>query len=154
MLKIGEDLFDLLYPVGSYYETSNTSWTPSSAGWYGTWVEDTNGRVTVSQNSSTFKTVGATGGEETHTLTTSEIPSHSHQGKAYFYGYSEWTGASSGNVYVYNWSSSNCIVNQNSANTSKLTYLCNQPNTGNTGGSGSHNNLQPYIVVKRWHRTA
>lgn len=37
MLKIAKDLFDLLYPVGTYYETSNANWTPSSAGWYGIW---------------------------------------------------------------------------------------------------------------------
>lgn len=53
------------YPVGSYYETSDTTFDPNIA-WGGTWVED----------------------------------------------------------------------------------------TSDTGGDGAHNNLQPYTVVKRWHRTA
>ena len=41
--------------------------------------------------------------------------------------------------------------------TNKATTATNQATTAtnqNTGGNGSHNNLQPYIVVYRWVRTA
>ena len=83
MLKISKDLFDLLYPIGTYYETSNSNWAPSSAGWYGTWVEDTAGKTTVAKDTGTFKTLGASVGSESkttknHTLTVDEMPTHNH----------------------------------------------------------------------------
>lgn len=121
---------DLFYPVGTYYETSDTSFDPNEA-WGGTWQLDSQGRVTVSQDSGTFTTVGATGGEETHTLNVQEIPDHYHA----IGGGGTFGNAGGAEWYLYNggtearWSS-------------------------HTGGGQSHNNLQPYIVVKRWHRTA
>lgn len=39
-------LLDVFYPVGSYYETSDTSFDPNVS-WGGTWVEDTAGRVLI-----------------------------------------------------------------------------------------------------------
>ena len=59
------EMFNWMYPVGSYYETSDTSFNPNTA-WIGTWVEDTSGRVTVSQdsNDTDFDTIGETGGEK------------------------------------------------------------------------------------------
>lgn len=140
MLKIAKDLFDLLYPVGTYYETSNANWTPSSAGWYGTWQEDTAGKTTVAKDSGTFKTLGASVGEEKHTLTVSEIPAHGHVVE----------------------DSCDGGVNVNPRNALSSFYGGNKSGwgTGNphfikdTGGGQSHNNIQPSIVVRRWHRTA
>lgn len=127
-----DDILDKFYPVGSYYETSDSSFNPNTA-WGGTWVEDTAGRVLVAMDTGTFTTVGATGGEETHTLTVSEMPSHVHKLRKYIEN-----GSSSGWVLenvnrTYNYTSEDCQA---------------------TGGDQSHNNLQPYTVVKRWHRIA
>lgn len=119
------------YPVGSYYETSDTSFDPNVS-WGGTWVEDTAGRVLVAVNTGTFSTVGDTGGEETHTLTIAEMPSHNHQ----LIPQSDNGGSSSGHTTYWG------------AHKTARQY------TLNTGGGGAHNNLQPYIVIKRWHRTA
>lgn len=128
---IKSSFIDMFYPVGSYYETSDTSFNPNTA-WGGTWVEDSAGRVTVSQNSGTFATVGNTGGAETHTLTVNEMPSHNHTSKG-------WAAVSDG-------SGSYITLGGAGASTDYST---------NYRGSGqAHNNLQPYIVVKRWHRTA
>lgn len=41
-------------------------------------LPDMRGRVTVGRDSGTFATIGGTGGAQTHTLTTSEMPSHTH----------------------------------------------------------------------------
>ena len=133
MLKIAKDLFDVLYPVGTYYETSNANWTPSSAGWYGTWVEDTDGKVTVAKDNGTFKTLGSVVGSETHTLSVDEIPSHSHTEK--YVGVNWFQPGASGD-----W----CIS----------AALAPYRETGNTGGDKPHNNIQPSVVVIRWHRTA
>lgn len=131
---------DIVYPVGSYYETSDTSFDPNVT-WVGTtWAEDTAGRVLVASDSGTFTTVGNTGGEETHTLTTTEMPSHNH---GVYYWLNESLPGGTDHLLGYG----------------DLYYKQPQYNTSaewisNTGGGGAHNNLQPYIVVKRWHRTA
>ena len=131
MLKIAKDLFDVLYPVGTYYETSNATWTPSSAGWYGTWQEDTAGKTTVAKSTDIeFNSIGKTGGEKTHTLTIEEMPSHSHE------------------IPKYNW--------EVPTGRGAVAHYDNieKENSSSTGGGQAHNNLQPYIVVRRWHRTA
>lgn len=133
----GTSLLDLFYPIGTYYETSNTSFDPNIS-WGGVWVEDSTGRVTVSRDSGTFNTVGATGGEESHTLTTAEMPAHNHAWDGVNDGAS--TSSQSGNYpfRIYqdrkvNWTGTRSVMK-------------------NTGGGSAHNNLQPYVVVKRWHR--
>lgn len=70
-----EAITDLFYPVGSYYETSDTSFDPNVS-WSGTWVKDTTGKVTV--GSGTNYTSGATGGSTSHTIASSELPTHTH----------------------------------------------------------------------------
>lgn len=129
------ELLDYFHPVGSYYETSDTTFDPNTV-WGGTWVEDTAGRVLVAKDTGTFATVGNTGGEETHTLITDEIPSHNHKYKDYWN-----TAAGSG-------SNPRWCVSMNTTSEPGGT------GTQNAGGDGAHNNLQPYIVVRRWHRTA
>ena len=67
MTRIGKGIFDIIYPIGTYYETSNTDFNPNTAfGWYGTWVEDTEGQTLVSRDNGTFKTVGDNIGSETN----------------------------------------------------------------------------------------
>lgn len=124
-------LFDFIHPVGSYYETSDASFNPNTT-WGGTWVLETEGQVHVSAGTNYI--VGSTGGEATHTLTIDEMPSHSHSyAKAFGSGVQ---GASGASYWV--------LGNPTDASLS----------TSTTGGGQAHNNMQPYIVVNRWHRTA
>ncbi len=44
-------IINLLYPIGSYYETSDGSFNPSSAGWPGTWELETYGYTHISAGS-------------------------------------------------------------------------------------------------------
>lgn len=125
----------LAHPVGSYYETSDTSFDPNVE-WGGTWVEDTAGCVLVAKDSGTFATVGDTGGEEEHTLTTTEIPSHYHTILDRSFNY---TAASA--------TANALVLGERQAQSDAVK-------TDLAGGGEAHNNLQPYIVVKRWHRTA
>lgn len=138
--QIVNALNNLIYPVGTYYETSDVTFNPNVS-WGGTWVKDSEGRVTVSQKvgDSDFGTVGNTDGEKTHTLTIEEMPAHTHT-----------------LVYFGN----NKPINLNAGGSS---YHVNFDQTGtneeqvggrSVGGNKPHNNLQPYIVVIRWHRTA
>ena len=92
------------------------------------------GKVAVGLNSAdtSFDTLGETGGEKTHTLTVAEMPSHTHNIR-YAGGAKGISLNGGGNWYGLSW-------NSTGASTDELQPL-------NTGGGGSHNNLQPYIVL-------
>jgi phage minor structural protein len=127
------------YPVGSYYETSDTSFDPNSA-WGGTWVLDSKGRVTVSRDETVadFDTIGETGGEKTHALTVNEMPSHNHKVP------SGWQASSTADRITYG------AVNGSYQDSGYggVAFI------EKTGGGQAHNNMPPYVVVNRWHRTA
>ena len=122
---------DIVYPVGCLYETT-VSENPGTTFSGTTWEAFGTGQVTVAIDSAQteFDTVEETGGFKTHTLTIDEIPSHSHS-------YTLENPAGSGSSGSENGDSS-----------------YSSPSTGVTGGDAAHNNLQPYIVVYRWKRTA
>ena len=91
--------------------------------------------VGIDTSQSEFNTLLKTGGEKTHKLTIDEMPSHSHG----IYG--ALTGETKavtnfGNDWAVGTSHSWTIE------------------TSSTGGDQSHNNLQPYICVYMWKRTA
>ena len=152
-LKIAKDLFDLLYPVGTYYETSNANWTPSNAGWYGTWVEDTAGKTTVAKDDETFKTLGGSVGSETyttnnHTLTADEsgLPKHNHSGKYNIFvnALGEISGCGLGGAFTPNgFGRTSAILNDAGPSNAKKGH-----------NHGDVSTIQPSIVVRRWHRTA
>lgn len=74
-----QEMFDMLYPIGSVYETANAAFNPNSS-WYGTWVEDDAGRALVSAgaNDGVTYTTGSVGGERVHALTPDETASKTH----------------------------------------------------------------------------
>ena len=128
------DIIGTIYPVGSLY-TSTLSTNPGTLLGVGTWVAFGEGRVMVGKAASgTFGTAGATGGAETHTLTTSEMPSHTH---------ASGTTASNRTISVV----SGGVLGV-------FTGFGDTVTSTSTGGDGAHNNLQPYIVVYMWERTA
>lgn len=82
-------------------------------------------------------TIGATGGESTHTLTVSEMPNHDHM----VAGSQQSSSAPEFSAYI-NAPHVNTRVNAWYAATSK------------TGGGAAHNNMPPYVNVAIWRRTA
>ncbi len=130
---------EAIYPVGSIYHNETDDRNPSVILGFGEWESSAPGRVLVGKAAAgTFATAGATGGEETHTLTIAEMPSHNHTAVRDFYAYQNigW-GATEGSG-ANRWASL--------ASSNQLT--------ANRGGGESHNNLQPYAVVYRWVRVA
>lgn len=121
-----------VYPVGSIYTNASDSTNPATLLGFGTWTAFGAGKVMVGINSSDadFDTAGETGGAKTHTLTVDEIPSHSH---TVFGALNAETGTTR---------------RQLGATTS------NDVTSDATGGGQAHNNLQPYVVVYLWQRTA
>jgi microcystin-dependent protein len=138
-----------LYPVGSIYANYTSSTNPATLLGFGTWTA-IEGRVLVGKApSGTFATAGSTGGAETHTLSVAEMPSHTHTQNAHSHpltpggnilggGGGTPAGLGGGAGWVYNIQSAASVTATNK----------------NTGGGGAHNNLQPYVVVYMWQRTA
>lgn len=140
-----------LYPVGSIYTNATNATNPNTLLGFGTWTAFATGRVLVGVDSgqAEFDGVGETGGAKTHTLTEAEMPSHTHG-----IGTLQRVG-NPGHV-------------DNAATNLDDLPGSNGPLTGsnqiiggawtgalaNTGGGGAHNNLQPYITVYMWRRTA
>ena len=138
-----DELIDKIYPVGSYYETSEYNFNPNDE-WGGTWEQDTKGLVTVGaymegtvrpDNDRLYITQGLTDGEVEHTLTVSEMPSHDHG-----LGTLVWANIPGGFMDRYA---------ENHRN-----YCGSIDKTVTSGNSQPHNNIQPSIGVYRWHRTA
>tara|TARA_B100000029_G_C17519679_1_gene939349 strand:- start:854 stop:1570 length:717 start_codon:yes stop_codon:yes gene_type:complete len=121
-----------VYPVGSIYINASVSTNPGTLLGFGTWAVFGAGRVMVGIDSgdTDFDAAEETGGAKTHTLTTSEIPAHTHN--------STWLTGGSGVSGV------NTAGNYDAATSA----------TSSTGGGSAHNNVQPYIVVYMWKRTA
>ena len=119
------------HPVNSIY-ISVSSTNPASL-FGGTWVSFGAGRVLVGLDSgdSDFNQSQETGGAKTHTLTVAQMPSHTHSFTAM-----QDTGNS---------------VNRSGGG--DLGFPTSRT-TSSTGGNQAHNNLQPYIVVYMWKRTA
>lgn len=127
------DVINYLYPVGSIYMSATMSTVAQvQTAFGGTWVKWGAGRVPVGVDTSQteFNTVEKTGGEKTHTLTVTEIPAHNH-------GVGLQVNTAAGNQ---RWG-----LSDNLGTTTP---------TANKGGSGAHNNLQPYITCYMYKRTA
>ena len=121
-----------MYPVGSVYINASVSTNPDTLLGFGTWAAFGAGRVLVGLDADDvdFDTVEETGGAKTHTLTVDEMPSHTH-------------------TYNGNFSSASLQFGN-----PQDDFGGGANSTGATGGGQPHNNLQPYIVVYMWKRTA
>jgi hypothetical protein len=134
--KLASSVLNAIYPVGSVYTNATDSTNPSTLLGFGTWVAFGAGRVPVGIDSgdTDFDTAEETGGSKTHTLTTSEIPAHTHT-------YSESSFGPDAEGVGAGYDPPTAVGRQ-------------EADSGSTGGGQAHNNLQPYIVVYMWKRTA
>ena len=139
---------DLIYPIGSYYETSNFGFNPNTH-FGGKWELEEDGTILVSKSTkagSKFNVdLETIVGSEIHTLTIKEMPSHRHSlrvvkdNETNSHGYFPKGNNSQGNNN--GWADAIDTDNDNNA-------------LGYTGGNQAHNNVQPSKVVNRWHRIA
>ena len=203
---------DTFYPVGCYFETSDGAFDPNT--WGGTWILETPGQVhvsggtgyTVAKANNNSGAGASDGGAATVTLTTTQMPAHTHTGPSHTHtgpshthtGPSHTHSASSDSVSLtansagahthtvvyghftesgsnnqhnsvfgsgYSGSTSSAGAHTHSINAHAHTITIGAAGTGATGaagtgatgsagGGGSHNTMQPYINVYRWHRTA
>ena len=86
----------------------------------------------------TARTLGTTGGTETHTLTVNEMPAHDHGGV---------TGTSTGLSGTRNVSGNAAGVTVYAAN-GTISHLTHNHTISSQGGNAPHNNMQPYMVLR------
>ena len=134
-----------IYPVGSIYISATEDTVEKvQTKFGGTWEKYAQGKTIIGEGTGTDSnnvnqtfSANSTGGEYAHTLTVDEMPSHSHNYQTY------------APIMIYN---------PNGGNVAGLGSILNGSNTPltiqNTGGSQSHNNLQPYITVYMYKRIA
>lgn len=141
-----------VYPVGSIYINASSATNPATLLGFGTWVEFGAGRVLVGQNASDalFDTLEETGGSKdsvvvahTHTASSSvNDPGHVHA--------TELSAVPGGVPNARASGGSDTLLNTLSA----TTGITVSTTVNSTGSSGTNANVQPYIVVKMWKRTA
>ena len=134
-----------IYPVGSVYTNATNSTNPGTLLGFGTWVAFGAGRVMVGFNASDplFDTAEETGGSKdaivvshTHSVTD---PGHTHSYTATL------DENASGRISL-----NDRYPVQTSTTGSSVTGI----SINSAGSSGTNANLQPYITVYMWKRTA
>jgi len=137
-----------LHPVGSIY-TATVATNPGTLLGFGTWTAFGAGRVLIGDGGGF--SAGATGGSadavvvsHTHTATTTITdPGHSHTTNVYYAG-----GVTVNGMY------SNANSSNPFSTNSAVTGITAGTTVASAGVSGTNANLQPYVVVYMWNRTA
>jgi hypothetical protein len=139
------------YPIGSIYINAGVSTNPATLLGFGTWTAFGDGRVLVGLDSTDalFDTLEETGGSKTATLV-----SHTHtatvtdSGHLHTYTKPQGTDTVSGGGITIQTNSGAATANTSTA----VTGISVANST--EGSSGTNANVQPFIVVKMWKRTA
>ena len=128
----GTSLLDLLHPIGSVY-ISRSATHPSTI-FGGVWREIKDKFILAAGD---VYASGSTGGEASHKLTISEMPSHKHGVQAKY-------GSTAGDA--------NYMMLPSPNTGSVYTYDSGSGPIGYTGGGAAHNNMPPYLALYMWER--
>ena len=149
------------YPVGSIY-ISTIATNPATTFGFGTWVEFGAGKVLVGQDTgeTAFDTLEETGGSKdavvvSHTHTTAAAGAATgaiNTATGDFGNIQSASGVFS--VATQYPSRSQGTAGTGSYGTANMSIPDHSHNVNSTGVSGTNANLQPYVVVKMWKRTA
>ena len=124
-----------IYPVGSIYFNMAVSTNPATLLGFGTWAAYAEGRVLVGfQSSGTFDALDESLGAETVTLSTANLPAHTHT--------------------VHDTDHTQTPDNVDTTANEYGKYTAGAGTTGSTGGGTAHSNLQPSKTLYIWKRTA
>jgi hypothetical protein len=138
-----------VYPVGSIY-TSTSETNPGTTFGFGTWSAFGAGKVLVGQDAgdASFNVIEETGGSKDATLV-----SHTHTATVtdpgHFHAMSGVNGYFSAGPLAATGHSPGDDRNLTSVKTTGITVA-----NSTEGSSATNANLQPYVVVKMWKRTA
>lgn len=173
---------NILYPVGSIYFNASDSTNPATLLGFGTWTAFGSGRVPVGDGGG--YTAGSTGGSadavvvahthtfsattggqsatHSHTITVNSGGTHTHTYKTYglgnsglvgnAYTNSDWGWATTGNPAGTAEGSHSHTASAGNADADHTHSVSGT--TASTGSSATGANMQPYVVVYMWKRTA
>lgn len=144
-----------IFPVGYIYMSVDSTNPGDFFG--GTWERIQDAFLLAA---GTNHSAGSTGGAETVTLTTNQIPAHTHGSKSLVGSVYNVASQSASQNYTYAGiaRSANQVeghgyaVNSTSANDG-FTIDATHEHTS-VGGGGAHDNMPPYLAVYMWKRTA
>lgn len=135
------------YPIGSIYMNASNAANPATFLGIGTWEPLGQGRVLIGHGDTTDArgeyrayTSGSRGGEYQQVLSEAQIPSHRHittTGDSRTQGIFGASGMGHGGTFNA-WYGAGSLLHY----------------TSWTGGGQAHNNVQPFLVVYMWQRTA
>lgn len=172
--------FNQIYPIGSIFMSVNST-NPGNLFSGTVWEAWGQGRVPVGVdgNDGTFQRAESKGGAKTHTLSTNEMPSHTHTQNAHNHTQQPHTHTQAPHTHTVKYrgfnisasKSGSFVLRRNDpgdgfdgtdADASMSTTAINNSTTAqnnsttatnnNTGGGAAHNNLQPYITCYMWKR--
>lgn len=165
--SVKDALLDLVYPIGSIYMSVNNTNPSGFIG--GTWEAWGSGKVPVGVNTfeNEFNEVEKTGGEKTHTLTTDQMPVHTHTQEAHShtpltrYGFLTYLKGKITREKVALSDDGRYDIVESATSTASTERgmawdVCTNsvtPAINEVGGGEAHNNLQPYITCYMWKRT-
>ena len=142
-----------LYPVGSIYINAGVTTNPATLLGFGTWTAFGAGRVMVGLNGSDalFDALEETGGSKNATLV-----SHNHSASSSVSDPGHAHAIPSGDTFGAINSAYGAAINELATYSSRAatTGISVSTSIGSTGSSGTNANLQPYITVAMWKRTA
>lgn len=128
-----------IYPIGSIYISASPTFNPQTT-WGGTWESIAEGRCLIGASSN--YPLGSTGGEETHTLLENELPLI----EGHALGVSTYGSASSGHFKIKKENPCKLTAGEGTNDLSDIYF--------GFGKNLPHNNMQPYLAVHMWKRTA
>ena len=146
---------EAIYPVNGQPYLSFNADNPATVLGFGTWLQLKGmSLVGLDDTDVDFDTVGETGGNKAHThtdnfnvdghtLTTDEIPAHTHS-------YDDLAGTGTNNYDVTSGSPSSSLQPKDTTSTGGGSSHTHEL----SGGVQSNSNLSPYLVVYMWKRTA
>lgn len=169
-------ILQAVYPVGALF-LSTVATNPATLFGFGTWEAYGSGKVPVAIDTTDtdFATLGQTGGAKRVALTTANLPDHYHSVPGQTVTTSTTGGhthASGDFKYLLKKATESStvtdvdftagepdvgaggIAEMASSGNHNHTVTVPATNTGSTGSGQSHSNVQPYIVVAMWRRTA
>ena len=168
------NILNVVYPVGCYY-WSSVSTDPATL-FGGTWVRVTGRMLYAAEDNVAGYTAGSTGGAKTVTLSAAQIPSHAHGPGTYritgkfsctFLGGFHYKDASGTGCFYLTGEDWYKGADDSADRAPVFGFDAHGPDVtwGNTGsnwdgvssyvgGSGSHENMPPYLAAYCWRRTA
>lgn len=174
----GKNIADLLYPVGTVYSSTDSKNPGMIFG--GTWEAYGGGKVLVGAGGG--YTAGATGGVESVTLSADHLPAHSHSvtsvssSGSHYHNISGISTVANHNHTIPSYlggSTQHQLLPESRNDTIKATKTTTSAGShshgvsittggahthggsiGSTGGGNSHSNMQAYLVVYMFRRTA